>query len=83
MIVMNNEFKKRKLLRLRQILGCEKRKIQPIVPISKSAWYSQIRKGNAPQSVKINGASNWYEDEIYAFVESLSGNPTAKAESSK
>lgn len=68
---MSNFYKKRKLLRLRDILGCQKRGIQPIVPCSKTKWYGQIRKGKAPKCVRVDGSSYWYDNEVDAYVESL------------
>lgn len=58
------------LVRLRDIIGCRKHGITPIVPISASVWWKWVRESKAPQPIKIGGSTFWYRDEVYAFVES-------------
>ncbi len=35
-------------LRLWQIIGCKKRGIEPLLPISRSTWYAGIASGKYP-----------------------------------
>lgn len=60
------------LIRLHQVIGCRKRGISSIVPISSSVWWKLVREKKAPQPVKIGKATAWYRDEVFAYVDSLS-----------
>jgi len=59
-------------LRLRQILGDPKATppIPPIIPISKSAFWSGIATGKYPRGIKLGPKTTvWRASEIYALVE--------------
>jgi prophage regulatory protein len=57
-------------MRLTQVIGCRKRGITPIVPVSSSVWWKWVRENKAPQPIRIDGSTFWYRDEINKFVES-------------
>jgi len=59
-----------KLLRLPQIIGSKKRGIDPMIPISRSAWYDGVKAGRFPKPVKLSArVSAWRADEILALIE--------------
>lgn len=60
-----------RFLRLHHIIGCRKRGISSIVPVSASVWWRLVRENKAPQPVKIGKTTNWYEDEVYEFMNSF------------
>ena len=62
-----------RLLRLWEILGHKKRGIAPIIPVSKSTWWSGIQTGRYPAPVKLGPRlTAWRESDIRALVERLS-----------
>lgn len=57
-------------LRLPQIIGDAKRGIPAIIPISKSSWWSGVRDGRYPASVKLGPRTTaWTVDSIRALIE--------------
>jgi prophage regulatory protein len=40
-------------LRLPEIIGCRKRGIPALIPVSKSAWWSGVGSGRFPAGVKL------------------------------
>ena len=59
---MNNRF-----LRLPQVLER--------IPVSKSTWWTGVRKGTFPKPVKLTErTSAWLQDDIDALCANLSGN---------
>ena len=55
-------------LRLWDILGCKKRGILPIIPVSKSCWWAGIRSGKYPKGVKLSErCTAWRESDIRAI----------------
>lgn len=62
------------LLRLKQILGDKKANpsIQPLIPISKSAWYKGIQEGKYPKPLMLGPRTAVYPaDSIRALIESI------------
>ncbi|KAA0889936.1 AlpA family transcriptional regulator [Pusillimonas sp. ANT_WB101] len=53
------------LLRLKQIIGDKKAGIHPLIPVSRETWYTGMRSGRYPQSVKIGAqAVAWRVEDI-------------------
>lgn len=62
------------LLRLRQIIGCPKRKIQPMLPVSASKWWKLVRTGQIPRQIKIGKNAYWLKSDITQFIENAAKN---------
>jgi len=64
-------------LRLYQIIGNPKANppIPPIIPISKSSWWSGIKSGRYPQPVRSLGVriTAWRVEDIREFIEKAGG----------
>lgn len=60
-------------LRLSQILGNLKANppIPPLIPVSKSTWWSGVKTGRYPQPVKTLGPriTAWKVEDIVAYIE--------------
>lgn len=57
-------------LRLSQIIGCKKRNIQAIIPVSKSTWWLGIKQGRYPPPKKLSpGVTVWKISHIRRLVE--------------
>jgi predicted DNA-binding transcriptional regulator AlpA len=57
-------------LRLPQIIGDQKAGIPPIIPISRSSWWSGVRDGRFPQPIKLGpGTTAWRVEDIRALIE--------------
>lgn len=52
------------LVRLKQIIGPG-----GLLPISKSKFYSEIRKGAYPSPLKLGRVSVWKAEDIHAIIE--------------
>ena len=60
-------------LRLSQIVGDRKAGIPPIIPVSRGTWWSGVKSGKYPQSVKLSKRTTaWRVEDIRALVERLS-----------
>jgi hypothetical protein len=58
-------------LRLCQIVGDPRRGIQPIIPVSRSTWWSGVKSGRFPRPVKIGPRiTAWRVEDIRRLVES-------------
>jgi len=59
-------------LRLHQILGDKKRDICPIIPVSKSTWWSGVKDGRFPAPVKLGPRTTaWRAEDIDELVRTL------------
>jgi len=62
------------LVRLSQIVGDRKNGIPPIIPVSKSAWWSGVKTGRYPAAVKLGERTTcWRAEDIRALIESAGG----------
>lgn len=59
------------LLRLVDITGDRKKKIQGIIPSSRATFYRNIDRGIFPKPSKINRISYWKRSDIEKIVNSL------------
>lgn len=73
-IEFERRFLRRRLLRLRQIIGDRRGKpsVEGIVPMSNSAWWAGIKAGRFPAPVYLDGVRvpYWHADEIAELIES-------------
>ncbi len=71
--VMRNNLPESGLLRLWQILGDRRRGIPPIIPVSKSTWWTGVKSGKYPKSVKLSARCTcWRVEDIRALLERVS-----------
>jgi predicted DNA-binding transcriptional regulator AlpA len=55
-----------------QLIGCRRRGIVPILPISRSSMYAAIRDGRIPPPQKIGlKAVAWPAEQIRAMIDGL------------
>ena len=55
-----------------QILGCEKKGIPAVFPISRASWWSGIKSGIYPKPVKLSSRTTiWSARSIRQLAESL------------
>lgn len=72
-------------LRLRQIIGDPKAQppIAPIYPISRSAWWDGVKRGDLPAPVKLGPKTTaWRVEDVRRLIESAgaaSGSATGSA----
>lgn len=69
-------------LRLRQIIGDRKAEppIQPIIPVSASAWWAGVKSGKYPKSIKIGpNTTVWRSEDIQQLVKDLSNQTKSAA----
>ena len=63
-------------LRLYQIVGCKRRNIEPIIPVSRSSWYSGCKFGKYPPPVQLGPRTTaWRADDIRKLIAEIT--PTA------
>ena len=56
-------------LRIHQIIGCPKRRIQPRIPISKSSWYAGVKSGKFPAGRLLGPRTRvWLESDIARVI---------------
>lgn len=70
----NGELPRHGLVRLETIIGDSKADppIRPLVPVSKSTWWSGVRSGVFPPPVRINkGITAWRWVDLCRLLESL------------
>ena len=59
-------------LRIRQIIGDANANppIAPIIPISRSAWWSGCKSGKYPRPIKLGPRTTvWHASDVYKLVE--------------
>ncbi len=62
------------LLKIHQVIGDPKRKIQGYIPVSRSAWYAGIKAGLYPQGIKLGQRSiAWRYSDIAALLKRMGG----------
>ena len=70
--IVQNVLPETGLVRLSQIIGDKKRGIwPPIIPLSKSAWWSGVANGIFPKPVKLSAkVTCWRCEDIRALIQS-------------
>ncbi len=72
MVNLSNGIPNEGFLREQQILGCRKKGIPPIIPVSRSTWWKGVKSGLYPQPVKLSANTTaWFSRDIRELVESL------------
>lgn len=57
-------------LRLWQIIGCRKRRIDPLFPVSRSSWYEGIKAGRYPAPVQLGPRTTaWRASDIQRLID--------------
>lgn len=60
--------------RIWDILGCKKRGIEPLIPVSRARWYVGIKSGKYPKGVSLGErTTGWRKSDIHALIASLNG----------
>jgi prophage regulatory protein len=58
------------LLRITDILGDKDQGIRPLIPVSRTTWYSGIKRGMYPKPVKLGDrVSAWRSQDIQKLIE--------------
>ena len=59
-------------LRVSQIVGCPKKGIPAIIPVSRATWWAGVKSGRYPEGVLLSpGVRAWRVEDIRELVESL------------
>jgi prophage regulatory protein len=70
--IMHNSIPETGFLRLRQIIGDKKQKIEPIIPVAASTWWQGIKDGRYPKGVKLSPrVTVWRASDIRALIASV------------
>jgi prophage regulatory protein len=57
-------------LRITEILGDQSQGLEPLIPVSKTAWYDGIKRGIYPKPVKLgNRTSAWRSRDIQHLID--------------
>ena len=57
-------------LRLWQIVGCKRRRVEPIIPISRSSWFNGCKSGKYPAPIKLGERTTvWRAEDIRRLIE--------------
>ena len=60
-------------VRLSAIVGDKKRGVPPIIPVSKSTWWSGVKSGRYPQPVKLGARTTaWRIEDIRKLINDIS-----------
>jgi prophage regulatory protein len=64
------EFSNTALLRISDIIGDREQGIRPLIPVSRTTWYSGIKRGMYPKPVKLGErVSAWRSSDIQDLIE--------------
>jgi prophage regulatory protein len=59
-------------LRVWQITGCNKRGVSPLIPISRSAWWSGVAEGKYPPGILVSSRTRvWSAASIRKLLSDL------------
>jgi len=69
---MLNRYDADGFIRLWQIIGCKKRGISALLPISRSSWWVGVKTGKYPKPVKLSvRCAAWRVSDIRKLLEDL------------
>jgi predicted DNA-binding transcriptional regulator AlpA len=69
-----NQLPETGFMRLPQIIGSAKRGIPPLIPVSKSTWWSRVKEGKYPAGIKMGyKLTVWRVEDVRALIEKLGG----------
>ncbi len=70
---MTNTIPETGFLRLWQIVGCKRRKVAPIIPISRTNWFNGCKSGKYPAPIKLGERTTvWRAEDIRQLIEERS-----------
>ena len=56
-------------VRVWQIVGCTKRKVPAVIPVSRATWWAGVASGRFPAGVKLGpGTTAWRVEDIRELV---------------
>lgn len=65
-------------LRMHQIIGCARRKIPALIPVSRSTWWAGVKSGRFPKPVKISPrCTAWQVKDIHSLMDHFNGGNVA------
>lgn len=67
-------------VRLSQIIGDSRRGIPGVIPVGPTTWWSWVKTGMAPKSLKLGSMTAWRAEDIHALIERLASEAQAEAE---
>ena len=60
--------------RINKIVRCKNSQVNPLIPISSSAWWAGIKNGKYPAPIKLGPRTTvWRASEIKKLIEDLAG----------
>jgi predicted DNA-binding transcriptional regulator AlpA len=60
-----------RLLRIYQIIGSQRKGIQPLIPVSRSCWLAGVKEGKFPPGIKLSPkVTVWHEASVLALINS-------------
>ena len=72
-VCMTNTIPETGFLRLWQIVGCKRRKVAPIIPISRTSWFNGCKSGKYPAPIKLGERTTvWRAEDIRQLIEERS-----------
>lgn len=67
-------------VRLSQIIGDSRRGIPGVIPVGPTTWWSWVKTGKAPKSLKLGSMTAWRAEDIHALIKRLASEAEAEAE---
>jgi predicted DNA-binding transcriptional regulator AlpA len=65
-----------RLLRIYHILGCPRRGIEPLIPVSRFTWLNGVKSGIFPQPIRLTPRTLvWRDSDIERFIQQLGKSP--------
>lgn len=59
------------LMREREIVGDKRKGVSGLFPVSRSTWWSMVRKGKAPAPIRYGSCTFWRRSEVLAMIDRL------------
>lgn len=70
-------------VRLSQIIGDSRRGIPGVIPVGPTTWWSWVKSGKAPKSLKLGSMTAWRAEDIHALIERLASEAEAETLASR
>lgn len=56
-------------VRVHHIVGCRKRGLDPVIPVSKATWWAGVKSGRYPKGILLSpGIRVWRVEDIRALL---------------
>jgi len=62
--------KDKRVLKIKQIIGCKKSNMPAMIPMCASKWWKLVRVDIAPKPIKIGRNTYWFKEDIESFMDS-------------